>query len=415
MKNILVIVYKFPPMGGIGTRRWAKFSKYLVEKGYTVHILTCSYPYEDKVNWLNDVNNKNIILHNFKSKYPSWLLVKSKINYINKVKRFLQYFLYKTFFYIDNAQYDAKNLLSEAKKIISKYNIKNVIASGHPVSINYISTYLKIDLPNINLIQDYRDNWNDLNIYQFGNKSGMSTFHKKEKIALQEFFTLNYSDLIINVSDDLTKSLQRKHSNIKEKMITITNGFDQDDFSMIKNTTNDSFTIIYAGSLYNHRIEAIYLILDAIIDLNDEYINDNFKIIIYSNYEKSRINTKYNKYIDKNLFFNESVSPNEIMEIIASNKYCLSINSKFASYAFGTKIFDYMALNKKIFHISNGGVLYDILKDKKQFVSIYTLEEIKKTLILIKLDYQQNINDELVEYDEYSIKKLTNKLVEYLV
>ena len=413
MKNILIIVYKFPPMGGIGTRRWAKFSKYLAKKGYKVHILTSYYPYIDSNNWENDIINKNIVIHNFKSYYPYWLLNNSKNNFFNKFKRLIRYVLHKSIFFIDNAQYDAKPILTKSKELITKYNIKNVISSGHPVSINYISTYLKIDLPNINLIQDYRDNWNDLNIYQYGNKDGFSFFKFKKISAYQEFFTLYYSDLIINVSEDLTNSLKSKHNQLSDKLITITNGYDEEDFI---NTQNDDseFNMIYAGSLFNHRIEAINLILDAIIDLNDKFINENFKIIIYSNYDKERLDLKYKKLINKNIYFNNFIAPNEVISIISKNRYCLSINSKFASYAFGTKVFDYMGLNKKILHISNGGTLYNILEKENQFVCNYDLHKMKNILLDLKNDFiNKNISNGL-DYKEYSITKLTNYLEKHL-
>lgn len=293
-------------------------------------------------------------------------------------------------------------------------SIKNVIASGHPVSINYISTYLKIDMPFINLIQDYRDNWNDLESYQFGSKNGMKKFQQKEKIAFQEFLTLNYSDYIINVSDDLTNALKNKHKNLEKKLITITNGYDEDDFLDIVNNECTDFSIVYAGSLFNHRIDAINLLLDGILKLNDDFINENLKIYIYSNYDSSRLNNKYRTLINKNIFFYNLVSPEEILKIVSKKGYCLSINSKFASYAFGTKIFDYMGLDKKIIHISEGGQLFDLLKEKKQFVCRYDLNNIVDTLLSLKEDYVNKNSFDNIDYSEYSIVSLMYKLEKYL-
>lgn len=48
-------------------------------------------------------------------------------------------------------------------------------------------------MPFINLIQDYRDNWNDLEIYQFGNKEMELKIFSKEAY-ISRIFTLNYSD-----------------------------------------------------------------------------------------------------------------------------------------------------------------------------------------------------------------------------
>lgn len=407
-KKILILTYKFPPMGGIGTRRWVKFSKYLTNLGYQVHVLTADYGFIDQTTWLHDVDSR-VQVHKFKSKYPLWLLADSGNRFLKQVKRYSNFILKKTLFYLDYAQYDAKEILNIAKKIIDDYSIQNVIATGHPVSINYISTYLKVDDPDINLIQDYRDNWNDLNVYQYGKGNGFSIFKRKEESAYKEFFTLFYADKVINVSDDLTRKLQKKHKSLDDKFLTLTNGYDRDDFIDIE-SSNDSFNLIYAGSLFNERIEAIYLLLDAILLLDDEYINKNLKIVIYSNYDPNRVQKRYQKLIGRNIVFKKLISPKEVLNQMAKFSFCLSINSKFASYAFGTKIFDYMALDKKIVHISNGGALYDLLKSKNQFVTDYSIENVQKMLLAMKQSYNSVDSDIKENYSDYSLRELTLKL-----
>ncbi len=403
-------------MGGIGTRRWAKFAKYLADMGHRVFVLTSYYPLVDKVNWLYDIEHENIAVSYFKSRYPFWLMSHSEYNFLNKFKRVVNFVLHKTFFYIDNCQYDSNQILKNAKELINKNNIQNVIATGHPVSINYICTYLKIDMPNINLIQDYRDNWNDLNVYQYGNKDGLSFFRQKEKIAYQEFFTLYYSDYIINVSKDLTQNIALKHKCLKDKFITITNGYDLDDFAKIEECkTEEKIKMIYAGSLYNKRIEAIELLMDALLESNDTFLEDRFKLIIYSNYDKSRIKPKYKGLINKNVYFYDFIPPEDILKEIANCRYALSINSKFAPYAFGTKIFDYMALNKKIVHISNGGALYNLLESKNQFVSDYDIKSIKQILRNVKKDFLNDGSMSRVDYSEFSIDKLATRLNDLFV
>lgn len=414
-KNILIIAYKFPPMGGIGTRRWAKFSKYLTKFGYQVHVLTADYKFQDKVTWKHDID-RNIKIYKFKSKYPLWLLTETNNAFMKQFKRYSNFILKKFLFYIDIAQYDAKNILGEAKKIINKYDIKNVIASGHPVSINYISSYLKIDNPDINLIQDYRDNWNDLNVYQYGSNEGLCFFKRKEKSVYQEFLTLFYADKVINVSDDLTRMLEKKHKSLGNKFMTLTNGYDIDDYKEVECESN-SFNMIYTGSLFNERIQAIYLLLDAIIAIDDEYITKNLQIVVYSNYGVHRIDKKYQTLIDKNIFFRDPIPPKDVMNKIAKFSFCLSINSRFAPYAFGTKIFDYMALNKKIVHISNGGALYDLLKDNGELVSNYDIENVKTVLLKIKDVYLQGASNssQSQKYSGFSLENLTLKLEKVFV
>jgi glycosyltransferase involved in cell wall biosynthesis len=414
MKNILIITYKFPPMGGIGTRRWTKFAKYLAQRGYAVHILAAQYPYIDTNNWAHDLKTENIHLHTFQSRYPSWMLHESKSKLESRFKRYGNFILKKTIFPLDIAQHDTKAILTQAKKIIDEHHIANIVASGHPVSMNYISTYLKIDLPHINLIQDYRDNWNDLNVYGFGNKEGFIFFGQKERSAHKEFFTLFYSDTVLNVSEDLTKGLKAKHSILKNKFFTLTNGYDIDDFRNIETKIN-GFSMIYAGSLFNQRIDAVKLLMDAILELDDPFINEHFKVTFYTNYNVDRLEHKYSSLLNKNIYFKPFISPKDVIGKIAEHYCTLSINSKFAPYAFGTKIFDYMALQKKIVHISEGGALFDLLQNKKQYVSRYNSEEMKKVLVTLKEDYLSRKETDHIDYSEFSLASLTAQLENFLI
>ena len=209
MKEILVIAYKFPPMGGIGTRRWAKFAKYLAKDGYRVHILTINYNKIDNVNWLHDVEgNENIIIHRVNSGYPLWLMTLSSNRYLEWFQKVLNVILKRTFFYMDVAQNWAKYMLPEAKKIIKDNGIKNVIVTSPPHSIAYYASYLKIDLPHIQLIQDFRDNWNDDVPYEY--PQTLKFFWQKEKSAYMEWFVVKYSDIIMNVTQDITDRVANK-------------------------------------------------------------------------------------------------------------------------------------------------------------------------------------------------------------
>ncbi len=297
---------------------------------------------------------------------------------------------------MDRAQYDAKPILTQAKLIIKRENLVNVISTGHPVSVNYISTFLKIDMPHINLIQDYRDNWNDLKAYQYPN--GLNFFYQKEESVKKEFLTLFYSDLIINVSEDLTQSLGEKHKSLKEKLVTIHNGYDKEDFGAESVQDNTQFNIIYAGSLFNERIEAVYLFLDAVLESKDEMFLEKMKLVLYTNYPKERFAQKYHSLLDTMVIFKDLVKPSELTKILLEYRYCLSINSKFASYAYGTKIFDYMVLNKKIIHISNGGALYKTLESQNQFVSPYDKVHMKNMLLEIKKDFLENLTKKIIQY-----------------
>lgn len=403
MTNILIIAFKFPPMGGVGTRRWAKFAKYFAKKGIKVHVLTIDYFKEDVVNWLYDVkDNENIVIHRIKSGYFNFLLSQSNNIWIARFKFIIATLLKNTTHYLDVAQQWHRYMIPYASNLIKEENIKNIIVTSPPHSVAYYATYLKIQYPNINIILDFRDSWNDDIDYEYDKNLN---FKQKEKSVYMEWFALTYSNYIVNVSKDSTARIKEKFKHLpKDKFITIYNGYDMDDFVQIK-LNNNNLSMVYAGSLGVGRDKGLSLLCDALLELNDEYIKNNFKLYIYSELDASNFSDKYNSLINRNIFFYDKVSSDKILNLIAKNSYCLTINSEFYSYAFGTKVFDYMALKKKIFLISNGGELYDILKSNNQFVSDYTIDNMKKAILDIKEDFLNN-KIHSVNYDKFNIVNL---------
>lgn len=404
MKHILIIAYRFPPMGGIGTRRWAKFAKYLAKEGYKVHVITIDNTKVGTVNWFHDIKeNQNILIHRIKAAYPIWLLNTSSNRYIAFIKRLLNFILRKTLFDIDIAQNWAKYMLPAAKKIITEHNIHNIIVTSAPHSVSYISTYLKIDLPHINLIQDFRDSWND--DYHYDYPKRLSFFYQKEKSAYMEWFVITHSDFIVNVSQDITNKLKNKYKHFEQKLLTIHNGFDRDDIKNIalaEQKSNDNISILYAGELGFGRINAIKLMMDVLLSSKD--LSDKITIHIYSSFNKKELEHKYAPLLDKVVFFHSLIPSSKIFDKISENNYCLSINAPIYPYAFGTKVFDYMMLNKKIIHISGDGELSKLMISFNQFSVDYDLEKIKD--MLYRLVPQSNSNTFLA-YEKFNIENLT--------
>lgn len=408
-KEILIISYRFPPMGGIGTRRWAKFAKYLANLDYIVHVVTSQYPHLDKVNWLKDIQHPNINVHYLKSDYPTWVIkggtglwfrFKFKI-WRNSVK------IRK--YYLDPAQGWEKYFIPYTRDLIRNRKIKNVIVTGPPNSLHYFATFLKVEIPQINLIQDYRDQWNDSIDYEY--KTYLKHFWHKERSAFMELFTITYSDKILFVSSDMKSNYSNLYKNYADKFDVLYNGFDSDDYPVESLVNERKFNIIYIGGLAFGRELVVNQLAEAINELNDEFINQNLKISFYSNLTLTQyINDRNFNIIKKHFTFNDYIPFNEIPDKLKNYSFGLSVNSKANPHAFGTKVFDYMAMGMKIVHISDDGELSSILRSKGQFVSNFCTESLKGLLINMKnsfIDAKQNN----VNYDQFNLSILTNKLI----
>ena len=404
-KKVLILAYKFPPMVTIGTRRWAKFAKYLAEEGYKVFVLARRYEYNDTVNWKKDVENKNINITYFNTSYPMICLKNHKNIFEKVVCKIYNIIRNKLFYKIDIADAKSSDFFNKANEIIKKENITNLIVTAPPHVFSYYATLIKSEHPNINLIVDYRDPWNYFTPYTLQ----ALNFKSKEKSLYMENQVIILANRIFCVTNDMTNNLKNLYPEYKSKISTLYNGFDVDDYKNIKkiNKERDYIEILYAGALDKGRLEAIKLIAEV---LNDYKGNLNIKFIFYSNINKSYfMNFKYKNIINRYFIFNNFLPKEQVLEKIKNTDICLSINSKDNIHAFGTKIFDYFALKKPIWHISNGGELYEILKKYDYLVSTYNKEEIKyicdKILFKTLPSFQNGL------YNAFNLNNLVKKLV----
>ena len=79
-KHILLASYVFPPYPDIGSRRWAKFAKYLARDGFNVHVVAARNPFKEQSLWTADIKHENIYLHYLPPFFPkNFILLKKRI------------------------------------------------------------------------------------------------------------------------------------------------------------------------------------------------------------------------------------------------------------------------------------------------------------------------------------------------
>lgn len=409
--KILIVAYQFCPRGQVGTRRWSKFAKYLAKKGYEVHVICATYKGKDKVNWCHDVeNNPNIIIHRLPSNFPSFVLSPNRTFTVKLADRILKH----TTNYLDIAQQWSRTLIPFAIKLIRKEGIKNVFVTAAPFTPMVFMAQVKKELSNsINLILDLRDPW------EYYLNSGKEWFDNwRKKVALKnEAFAFDIADKVIFISDLFKKEYTERHPTFAQKFEVIHNGFDVEDFQSVEATPVSNFQMVYLGSLMTERVEALIALATAIHELDDEYINQNLKINLYShNFVRPKLaDEKLQATFDRHMILQKTVAVSEVPNVLAKHEYCLTINAKAHANAFGVKTFDYMGLNKKIFLIGPQGDLPKVLKAADQYVADYDIENIKQVLLRMKEDAINNITVSENQYQQFELAYLTEKIDELVV
>ncbi|MCL2156461.1 MAG: glycosyltransferase [Methanobrevibacter sp.] len=296
--TILIIASYFPPQNSIASLRPYSWAKWWSREGHKVTVLTTTCPKRDSDLTLDCSGFEIIslpipILHNTSSFYHESIVYDKK-----NIKKLLLIFIkniYTSFSQktgcFNACRYpDFHDLW--AKKVIKKINrfsFDLVISTGWPYSVHRVGLAMKERYPLIKWIVDWRDLWTKNHLYK-----GLKIFWPYENYLENKFN--NNADLVTTVSEPLADILRRK---TKSPVEVIYNGFDPDDFIMIKDKKrkkNRSFSIVYTGTIYKDFQDPSPL-FKAVSNLKNKYYltNDSLKIIFAgSNANVSDIADQFN-------------------------------------------------------------------------------------------------------------------------
>jgi glycosyltransferase involved in cell wall biosynthesis len=239
LKNVLFIAYYFPPIGGSGTQRSLKFIKFLPEYGWMPIVVTgfgeTSDHYSPRDESFNCEIPKTVNVYRTKK-------IDNGKNPHSLYQRLLDLLCLPSEF--------SKSWAAEATRIgakaIYEKTAKLIYVSMSPFEGALAASNLatQFGLP---WIADLRDPW-ALDEMQVR----VSNLHRRiERFKMQRSL-LSASAIIMN-TPEATKRLISAFPLLKGKrIVTITNGFDADDFVIKKRKSSDQdiFTILHAGHLH---------------------------------------------------------------------------------------------------------------------------------------------------------------------
>jgi len=249
-KKVLIIAYYFPPMGMGGVQRVTKFVKYLPQFGWHPVVLTVKdveYLSQDP-SLLHDIpKNVRIIRSGSLDPLRILFLIKKILKAKNKKSdrrsefcavrksRFLSLLLFP-----DNKIGWLPWALAKGFVLCKREKIDLIFSTSPPVTSHLLACLLKL-LTGVSWVSDYRDFWGG---YQYENLP--TPFHHWLKHKMHKAL-LRKSDGVVAVNDMISQKLKDEETEIK-RLITITHGFDPDDFQPMRETQFDFLKIVYMGT-----------------------------------------------------------------------------------------------------------------------------------------------------------------------
>lgn len=361
-KSFLLICYSFPPYPGTGGRRWAKLAKYLARDGHQLHVVNAQTESESSI-WSKDIAHPNIEVHSVANSRP---LFSEGSGLSSRLGNKLLYYRSKLKTdgnYADQSLWWNDHALDCARQILRKHTINYLVISCPPYLPLLEFSRLKHEHPGLTLVLDYRDMW------IIGQK-GKGFFdhlndHRFEQERQKEIQAIATADCILTVANDMSESIRKATGH--QQVHTLTNGYDEEDFSEPAATTATytrpgKINLLFAGSLVVDSNTYAIPFFDAIVRLRIEFpkLYERMHLCILG-----RTNPVISKMIaDNNLDCVEilpAVSSRQIGAIYRQFDYLLLFLIPYYTYAFISKFFDYLPAHKPIVSVSDPGSFSEYL------------------------------------------------------
>lgn len=436
MRKVLVIAYYFPPLGWSGVQRTLKFVKYLRYFDWEPIVVTVGktkfsildesledeLPKDIKIIRVDDIVLKDVT-DVMKRKIKGY--VEASINSISdeSLKQLYEEEIEKKISELrdmvllpDGNVIWANNVIKEINDKIDFTEIDVVYTTSSPYSAHIIGEYIKKEY-SIPWIADFRDQWID-NPYIDYDKDSLR--YKLEK-NMEKNVVFN-CDRLITVTPVITENYISTYKIEKNKVITITNGYDEEDFKNIKSKKeNNKFTMVHNGSFYLKRNpDTVARVIKKLVE-NEIIDEKKIEIILNGNNDCNIINKfkeimgEYSDVIKINGYLSHEES------LIKSNNADILLlicgEEESSKQVYTGKVFEYLRLRKPVLAISPKGSLVDKLLDETECGINAEYNDIETIEKIILNYYNSWIKGNKIKVgakniEKYERKELTKKLVE---
>ncbi|MBI4640707.1 MAG: glycosyltransferase family 4 protein [Candidatus Tectomicrobia bacterium] len=343
MKRVLMVTYFFPPLAGGGVYRSVKFVKYLSKVGWEPIVLTVgkgSFHWVHDRSLLREISEETEIVRTRSFEPFLFNVILGKIG-LGK----LYNFMIPRLFIPDTKVGWIPISLVKGLSIIRKRGIDLIFSTSPPHSAHLIGYFLK-RWTRTPWVADFRDHWTLDPMYTPPSEWRYRFDEALERKILEE------CDRVVVTTEGNRRDLLKVFQLPVEKVMTITNGYDAEDFqeSLSHSRKHDRFIITYTGTFYGTRSpEPFFRSLRLLVDQHPE-TRKLLEVRILGQMED-----RFRKLVDE-LYLEDLVSISNFVPhsealrtMLTSDLLLLIISSDQKNENVLTgKIFEYMAAEKPI-------------------------------------------------------------------
>jgi len=348
MKKALILAYDFPPYISVGGLRPHYWYEHFEENGIYPVVVTRNWNplHGNELDYIQPSNTNEVVIEKTAKgtliKTPYKATLSNRLNLKGKNDKFSNLLKKMStgwneigqWYFPTGTKYE---LYKAAKNYLKENKIDVILATGEPfVLFQYASKLSKeFDIP---WIADYRDPWSN---NALRSKSRLSFWFN----SLNERKSLKSVTHIITVSDFFKKKIEQILG--KKSVSIIPNGYNEDAFRKVENIVQNSqkLTISLAGTLYDWH--PYQLFLDVIDTYLQKHSSRRLKIEFFGINKVDELKQIIEKStsLKNTVFIYPRMTNQQLLSKMAESNVLLLFN--YYSYM-GTKIYDYLALNRKI-------------------------------------------------------------------
>lgn len=408
-KRVLILSYYFPPYEFTGGQRAYSWYKHLKKFDISPVIITRHWDtikkqYDNikpsskqEVEILNE-NYGTVIRIPFNPNRSDRYVVKhlSKDSLIAKILSLFNGTRYWNFSFDKTA-----NIFYAADEYLKINKCDLIIASGSPF-ILFRYAHILSKKNKIPWIADYRDCWSDNTSLSYA--GFLRKFLFKVVVKNVELKYVSTASVITTVVEPYREKL---HVLFPDKTIeVIHNGYNHENLIAAKNIVQESenFTIAYAGTIYPY--QKLEVFLEGLVLFIKQLNCSDVRVIFYGlNYDKKQLKrlTSYSKHLDNYIVATDKCAKRELFKQIAKAHLLVLLSDKKTNTG-ASKIFDYLALNRKIMLVpDDNSVMSKIIDEHHAGVKCSTPDEVKNSLVQFYNEFktQRRISHQTKNIEKY--------------
>ena len=334
------------------------------------------------------------------------------------VQRFKD-FVYNLCYFPDQASPWIPMALYQGWKIIRRHKLEVIFATGMPWSALVVGYLLSL-MTGRPLVADFRDPWVN-NPFHLSKGKFLDWWGR----WLERHIVLRASVVSLNTAPLREEFLVRYPNVAAEKMVVLPNGYDESDFSWLKDAVqvrkaSEELVLGHAGFLYGLRDPAP--LLDALLICRQRLAGSGQKIRFV---QIGRIDIGYDlaeKYAalleDGLLELRDEMSYHDCLRLLAASDVLVNVQPGTRTQV-PSKLYDYLGLNRPILNLTPHDGALGCIVEQFGFGDLFEPEQVEeiadRLLALLQQKDQGMLRADYPLRSQFEVKAITEQLAAHLV